>query len=346
MQTTHHHVPSETTHGSEYRYSTSAPLHTPDEYTRPLLYHTPSNPEPYLTSSTSGSMENLFFVSGFPAPQIPPRTDPLHPNAYNEIRKVYLETFAEGCNALLETTWFLRAGADTLMEDKELCFLMDDLLRRYATIGQTTDYTAEVTCRALETKAVWKLLSLVRRPSPYGVPAANDPSTIELFEARARLDVLEHLLKNSTASTNPVSTLHYPDAANHSHDKRQEVQFWSLVGDFISQPSTNPISATGAPPQNADQAPDTLLHSVRSGLKNLENRDVVYSIMCIRHLVKRHAGFPDHLQANPRAGEADDVNKLIIARDFLRKQAGWHGTTHPIQRVCDMATRSWTVFPR
>jgi len=266
-----------------------------------------------------------------------PNTNPLSPELLDEIKELYKHEFAPGCNNIFETDWYKEHGADTLMANNDMCQVMAELIKHYKYIGTGQNFAVENKCRVFETMAVWKLLCLCRphqtssASKSNGVTDSTSPD-FRLDELNKRLDVLEALLTNNTLPSNPLADLNYPEGLPPA--KLQQIDFWRNVGTFVSAQSENPDSSRQI---------DTALGASRNLLAMNENRDVIYSIMVCRYLGRRFQGFPDHLQSRPEGGELDDANKVIIARDFISNEANWKGTTHPVQRICDMAIRSWAV---
>ena len=279
--------------------------------------------------------DQLFWISGFTPQEMPANPPPLEQSMIDEIKAMYINEFAPGLNSFFETRWYTSGGVDRLMADAELCQLMSELIKRYRTVVGS-DYRSEAACRALETKAVWKLASLCRLPpAPVnGTNGATKSPSIELEEANKRLDIVQALLTKTPTPVNPVSTLRYSDVGLTS-EKKSEIQFWQIIGDFVSLRIDDDGNAARF---------DSIINSARHTLGRLENRDVIYSILVTRHLGRRVPGFPDGMQpANPSAGEADDTNRVALAKEFVSGEANWKGTTHPIQRLCDMAVRSWSL---
>jgi white-opaque regulator 2 len=280
-------------------------------------------------------VDQLFWIGGLSPPEVPAAPAPLDQNAMNEIRNMYINEFAPGLNSFFETRWYSSAGVEKLMTDSEMCQFMSELIKRYKAVGTGNDYTQETVCRVLETKAVWKLASMCRShpPAANGANGIASLQNLELEELNKRLDIIEHLLTKSTALSNPVNALRYPE--NLPEEIQSALQFWRIVGDFVSLKLDDNANGLKF---------DSILIDCRNNLNRLENRDVIYSILVTRHVGRRVPGFPDRIQAtDPRAGESDDTNRVALAKEFIVSEASWKGTTHPIQRLCDMAIRSWAL---
>lgn len=261
----------------------------------------------------------------------------------DEIRELFMREFAPGCDSIMETDWFSKSGADVLMSSAELCAMMAELIKHYKYVGTGQNFAVENKCRVFETMATWKLLSLCRQPSikietksehgTNGTTSSTLTPELTREELTKRLEAIEALLTNATLSANPLASLKYPDSL--PQPKVRQIDFWRQAG----------VSATISPDDTSGQAVAPL-SAARNVLDMYENRDVLYSIMVCRHLGRQFQGFPDHLQSGRlEGGELDDRNKVVIAHDFIMNEGNWKGTTHPIQRVCDMAVRSWSVRP-
>ena len=285
------------------------------------------------------NIHDLWYFQGHRPTEIPPNPNPLPPELLDEIKGLYKREFAPGCSNIFETDWYKECGTDALMANTDMCQAMAELIKHYKYISTGQNFAVENKCRVFETMVVWKLLSLCRIHKSTSASEANGATNFtypdfKLDELNKRLDIIEALLTNTLLPSNPLADLKYPEGLPTA--KLQQIDFWRNVGTFVSAQPENPDS-----PRQIE----TALGAARNLLAMNENRDVIYSIMVCRHLGRRFQGFPDHLQSRPEGGELDDTNKVVIARDFITSEANWKGTTHPIQRVCDMAMRSWAVRP-
>jgi len=279
-------------------------------------------------------IEDLWYFQSHRPTEIPLNNNSLPPELLDEIKGLYKREFAPGCSNIFETDWYKEHGSDVLMANTEMCQAMAELIKHYKYISTGQNFAVENECRVFETMVVWKLLSLCRFHKSSSTIESNGVTSpdFKLDELNKRLDIMEALLTNTTLPSNPLADLKYPEGLPNT--KLQQIEFWRYVGTFVS-----------TQPENLDSSHqiETALSASRNLLAMNENRDVIYSIMICRHLGRRFQGFPDHLQSRPEGGELDDTNKVVIATDFITREANWKGTTHPIQRVCDMAIRSWAV---
>jgi len=216
-----------------------------------------------------------------------------------------------------------------LLATRSLCSEVAELLQHFAQLNASTGADAEYRCRAAEARAVWHLLELSR-------PDVDNQSQhslrqIDLMSPHGRLDVLECLLTNRMLYEANFSPQHAD--SNWPRDKTDEFHFWSDLARFLARSSED---------SNTSAEMDNLLHHCRNRLNGRENRDVIYSLMVVRHLGWRIPGFP-HSMAPESGGESSSVNKVYIAHKFISEEGGYRGTNHPIQRICDMAMRAWAI---
>jgi white-opaque regulator 2 len=278
------------------------------------------------------SVEELFLENG----QIPfgvlPDLEPLSTAALKDVNVLYTNDFAPGFDGLLDVKWYSAHGIDGVLMDHELCKLVITLIKYYehvqhVHIDPETDFANRDRMKALECKVVWQLLCLVREGSNGNVNGESGTVRHEREEVMNRLEVIEALLTNRILSYNPLLSLKYDVAI--TPEKRKENEFWKLVGQYLTMP------------QDGDNTLWIVLMQIRELLDGAENRDVIYSALISRYFCDRIIGFPDHFPKNKAAGEEDAVNKAHIAKSFLKMQAQFQGTNHPIQRICHMAVSSW-----
>ena len=250
-------------------------------------------------------------------------------SALSEIQNYFRNDLAPGLNRLLETNWFTDSGLAKLLTTRSLCSEVAELLQHFTRVSGQNSADAEYRCRATEARAVWHLLELCK---PDGDGSANrPPSSIDLNTAHGRLEVLECLLTNRILSEQNLLQ-NGPDSS-WPRERADEFLFWLDLAKFLARRSDDPAAAAEM---------DNLLHQSRNRLSGRENRDVIYSLMITRHLAWRIPGFP-HSMHPESGGESSPVNKVYIAHKFIADEAGYRGTNHPIQRICDMAMRSWAI---
>ena len=143
--------------------------------------------------------------------------------------------------------------------------------------------------------------------------------------------MLECLLTNRLLNEQSLKTPDWDQRG--SRDKAEELMFWDALARFLARRSDDPA---------ATPEMDKYLLQCRNMLNGRENRDVIYSLMVTRHLAWKVPGFP-HSMHPESGGETSSVNKVYIAHKFIADEAGYRGTNHPVQRICDMAMRSWAI---
>jgi white-opaque regulator 2 len=278
------------------------------------------------------AVEALFWENGKPPFDVLPDQESLSTAALKDVNVLYTNDFAPGFDGLLDVKWYSTHGIEGVLKDQELCKLIITLIKHYEHVQQAhgdpdTEFDNQNRMKALECKVVWRLLCLVRVGSSDNANGDSDNARHERAEAMSRLEVIEALLTNQTLLYNPLLNLKYD--ALITPEKRKETEFWQLVGQYLTLPLGNEISLW------------TVLMEIRDLLDGAENRDVIYSGLISRYFCDRIIGFPDNFQKNNLAGEEDPVNKAHIAKSFLKLQAEFQGTNHPIQRICHMAVTSW-----
>lgn len=244
-----------------------------------------------------------------------------------EIQNYFRNDLAPGLDRLLETDWFTKSGLAKLLATRSLCIEVAELLQHFMQLTGSNGADAEYRCRASEARTVWHLLSLCRPDSESTAP----PSLIDLEGPDGRLEVLECLLTNRLLIEQNIKP--HGDMQNWHRDRSEELMFWSALARFLAHSSDDP---------NAVADTEKYLLQCRSMLNGRESRDVIYSLMVIRHLGSKTPGFP-HSMHPESGGEGSSVNKVYIAHKFIADEAAYRGTNHPIQRICDMAMRSWAL---
>ncbi|KIW06645.1 uncharacterized protein PV09_02355 [Verruconis gallopava] len=240
-----------------------------------------------------------------------------------EVQNYYRKDLAPGFDRLLETDWFSSSGLAKLLSMRSLCVEIAELLQHFTRLSAQNGADAEYRCRATEARAVWNLLCLCKPDHP-------EPQ-IDLETPHGRLEVLECLLTNRLVPEQNLKPTVWEQS--WSREKTEDLMFWTALSKFLARRSDVPSSASEM---------DKFLVQCRSMLNGRENRDVFYSLMVTRHIGWRVAGFP-HAMHPEQGGESSSINKVYIAHKFIADEAGYRGTNHPIQRICDMAMRSWAI---
>ncbi|KAF2094658.1 hypothetical protein NA57DRAFT_79836 [Rhizodiscina lignyota] len=284
-------------------------------------------------------LDDLHTISGVAPPSPVPRTAPPSEAAIEEVKLLYHRDYAPGLDKFLETTWYSQRSWPKLIHDGPLFDLFIQMLDRFRAV-KSDDYRGAQLIRSLETKVVWRLLCMPRSPhaAANGVTGAPSPEeALQLLEAQKRLDAFEALLTHTTLDRNPLLDVHYQESLQTL--KYWEVEFWRLLGQIVSRMPT-PASNSEAPVPQLSL--DDMMQACRNILSMLENRDVLYSMLVCRVFGSRLPGWPD-IKEVFNTDQEDPRLKVFIGKKFLEEEAGGKGTNQVVQRMCDMAVRSWTL---
>lgn len=184
-----------------------------------------------------------------------------------------------------------------------------------------------------EVRLVWALLCTCRRrplPGFAGEFIDDNEDTLDGDEvAEKRLDILEALLTARQLIANPLAgSTERPENSSPptlSHQlKIREQNFWLHVGEFVCT-------------SDADVA-ERILSKCRKLLDNLENRDVIYSVMLLRHIGEKWH--------DRQIGEADDERDRkdwLAAKGFLQSSADGRAMNIVVKRFCAIALRAWNM---
>jgi hypothetical protein len=228
---------------------------------------------------------------------------------------MYNQIYAPALDNFLEGEWFQRRGLPRLLNNRTLCEKFAELLGE---IRGSTDIDASA---AAEAKLIWSLLRLAQS-------VARETGSYEdsLQDYSKRILILEVLIANGTLDSKPLPALTADDLAANDQDGIRRLEFWRLMGDFVSFPDDEASSAA---------AIDDTLNALQV-LVGLENRDVIYSIALGRISSQR---FPDVY--NPAMGQDMNREKLERAKTFVEYEAIADKTTPVIRRICGLAMNLW-----
>jgi hypothetical protein len=177
-----------------------------------------------------------------------------------------------------------------------------------------------------------------RRPLPgfsgefiNGPEFTNDKgNTLDAVEvAETRLDIIEALITARQLASNPLAGRAEPALNPNSPTliqqlKARERDFWLLVGAFVSTSDSDAV--------------EKILSKCRKLLDNFENRDVIYSIMLMRHVGEKW----NEKQIEDAEDERDKKDWLAAKR-FLESEAGGQAMNVVIKRFCSMVLRAWST---
>ena len=202
--------------------------------------------------------------------------------------------------------------------------------------GYPTESTAT---ESLEATIIWAIMGLARPVANNPNPSNGQANYLEVndgvLEAAKRFEILETLILGQHLDAKPETESAIERNGNAVPDQLQtnEKEFWRHAHTFLALHDDEASTA---------KAIDDTLLTCRNLLDRRENRDVIYSIMVVRHVGQRLAEFPNNLQQPSTNDEADNKNKLHVAKSFLERQQTV-GTTQIVNRVCNMVVRSWAL---
>ena len=274
--------------------------------------------------------------------------------------------YATGIDKMLETHWFATRCVEHLVLDYRLCEQFCIMMSRFS-YDPNADFNARAVTQSLEATVVWGIMNLARVvTSKITSDKPEDKINIEqdikegVEDAAARLNVLEKLITNHfledqppLPAPDPLQTT-TPGTKLDDQLKYRERQFWYLISKYLTL-------------KDDEKGTEDILTQCRSFLDSRENRDVIYSVAVARHVGARMleaasvssngVKTEDTKAENGASGaktetsngasaakleiDAEEKQKLSIAKRFIEEQARGKGTTQVVQRVCGMILRAW-----
>ncbi|KAL9104099.1 MAG: hypothetical protein Q9163_000901 [Psora crenata] len=280
-------------------------------------------------------LEDLLCINGIsPPPPAPPSI--LAEEMREEVKQIYNTAYAPGMDKFLETRWFTERGANHLMANSVLCDQFALLIHRYAMNPQDPSYYVHLgITQSLEAMVVWSMLGMCRKVAKDGEEADMEVKE-SLLDAAKRLEIFEALVTGEYMEPNsaPKDPEIKPTGTPlQGQLKAREHEFWRLVHTFLTLRDDDASTA---------KAIGDTLSTCRGLLESRENRDVIYSIMIVRHLGARVPEFPNVKQ--PETNDEKDTNaKLAVAKRLVEDEASGKGTNQVVQRLCGVAARSWML---
>ncbi|PGH30229.1 hypothetical protein GX50_06987 [[Emmonsia] crescens] len=281
---------------------------------------------------------DLLSVRGHLSP--PPEITTIPAPRVEEIKLVYI-SYAVAIDKFLECNWFETKGMVHLLANPRLLSYYSALLDGFND-RNIHDPAVLARVESLEASVIWETLTLTRvarskEPDTNGNGTTTNTTDVELLYAVKRLAVFEALITGSHLETNPVSLDSYPecDPAHRlpgigNQIKAREVDFWESVGRYLTISQDDP---------NAQKQKEEALTTCRGLLDTFENRDVIYSIVIVRHIAKFQ---PRKLkQTTASTDEKDAAAKLYVAVRFLEDESHGKGTNQVIKRLCGMVVKYW-----
>ena len=231
-------------------------------------------------------------------------------------------------------------GLNHLLNDSRLCELFATLLFRLnIDITHHAYYQERAATQSLEATVVWMIMGLARPVANNPNPSNGQVNYLEVndgvVEAAKRYEIIETLIlgQHLDAKPDPEPKTERNGTAIPEQTQVRERDFWRHVHTFLALHDDEASAAKEI---------DDTLASCRSLLDSRENRDVIYSIIIARHIGQRLSEFPNNLQQPTTNDEADNKNKLHVAKTFIEAQQT-RGTTQVVQRLCNMVVKSWAV---
>ena len=154
--------------------------------------------------------------------------------------------------------------------------------------------------------------------------------------ASKRLEIVEALITGKHLTVNPLTPTHEdnPSLLTEQLKSRQD-NFWFHVGQFVTaMPQDSPEAARAMRDME-----EGCLHKCRALLDNRENRDLMYSIMLMRHV--------GELSSGARVAESQDrIGKdWVQASGHLILSSRGQATNLVMMRFASMALRVF-IFPQ
>lgn len=298
----------------------------------------------YTTFPAKRSLEQLLALGAPPIPGL--RGGDFSPGSplLEEAKHLYYSIYAPGLEGFLESKWFpSKKAMEKMISDRTVLDKWGLLLAHFAKTSHTADARQIAVTSSVEARLVWGLATMVQsaatvEASANGVKAEENkespvvPPTDDATEAANRLTVFENLLTGGVATSNKLTA---PIQGSTDHHRLRELEFWYTLGNFVCLRDDDP---------NDSKAIDDTTSALRNLLDGRENRDVLYSIAIVRalgHRVSEYTASDEPLHFD----ESDNKSKLAVAKKFINDEGTGGGTTNVIRRLCELATRSWTVPP-
>lgn len=224
-------------------------------------------------------------------------------------------------------------------------------------IHNRNQYGEEVRLRSQEARITWALLGLCVRPQPKtnhlrcltgrlhaisvmltgeGVPPSGDV----VFEDSEGVDDVE------------VNTFE-PATALEKQERQRQHEFWRAVGRVVNN-SWNHVARTQKNPEEIEAmeaAAKLALDDCRARLDNRENRDLVYSVLVMRHLSEMWVkddtqdvamdGAMEFIHTGTGTTPVDATMQWNISRRFVEQEASGRSTALVLSVLAGMAVRAW-----
>ncbi|KAL5363171.1 hypothetical protein BJX96DRAFT_113278 [Aspergillus floccosus] len=277
-------------------------------------------------------ISDLLALRGIPPPPPHPITA-IPPNRLEEIKAVFLATYAPAIDKFFETRWFSEKALTHLLANAQLMAEYSALIDAFD--QNLNDPNVLARLESFEASVVWSSMALCR----HVMNVSNGNPEYDLLASSKRLDVIEAMITGEHLESNPLAQFPPREPAANPPSlsdqlTQRSLDFWSCIGHFLTLHDNEASSAK--------EIDDTLARC-RTLLDTFENRDVIYSVAIARHLGQRWVDFPRSFPQPITTNEKDAGAKLYVAQKFLEQEAGGKGTTQVIKRICGMVVRSWIV---
>ncbi|KAE8325819.1 hypothetical protein BDV39DRAFT_177853 [Aspergillus sergii] len=297
--------------------------------------NTTSSSDPTSFRVKQVQISDLLALRGIPPPPPHPITA-IQPNRLEEIKAVFLATYAPAIDKFFETRWFQDTALTHLLANAQLMAEYSALIEAFND-QNLSDPNVIARLESFEASVVWSSMTLCRHVM--NVSNGSHGQDYDLLAASKRLDVIESMITGEHLDSNPLSQFPPRDPPTNPPGlsdqlAQRSLDFWCAIGHFLTLHDNEASSAKEI---------DDTLGRCRTLLDTFENRDVIYSIAIARHLGQRWADFPRSFPQPITTNEKDAGAKLYVAQKFLEQEAGGKGTTQVIKRICGMVVRSWFV---
>lgn len=224
-------------------------------------------------------------------------------------------------------------------------------------IHNRNQYGEEVRLRSQEARITWALLGLCVRPQPRthhlkcltgrlhaisvvltgeGVPPSGDV----MFEDSDGVDDVEE-------------NTFEPATALEKQERQRQHEFWRAVGRVVSNSWNHMVRSQKSPEEieAMDAAAKLALDDCRARLDNRENRDLVYSVLVMRHLSENWAkdgsqdtamdGAMEFIYAGTGTTPVNATMQWNVSRRFVEQEASGRSTALVLSVLAGMAVRAW-----
>lgn len=144
-----------------------------------------------------------------------------------------------------------------------------------------------------------------------------------------------------------------PATALEKQERQRQHEFWRAVGRVVNN-SWNHVARTQKNPEEIEAmeaAAKLALDDCRARLDNRENRDLVYSVLVMRHLSEMWVkddtqdvamdGAMEFIHTGTGTTPVDATMQWNISRRFVEQEASGRSTALVLSVLAGMAVRAW-----